>query len=79
MDASFRIPTPLGSRIDLDKVSARLDALLESLLADARSPQRDAPRRMRDAALEVAYLARLKAEALGRNGRALQAARRASA
>jgi hypothetical protein len=34
---------------------------------------------MREAALEIAYLARLKAEALGRNGRALQAAQRASA
>jgi hypothetical protein len=74
MDATLRIPSPLGSRIDLEKVSARLEVLLESLQTDARSPQRDAPRRMRDAALEVAYLARLKAEALGRNGAAFHAA-----
>ena len=79
METGFRIVTPLGSRIDLDKVSARLDVLLESLLGDARSPHRDAPQRMREAALEIAYLARLKAEALGRNGQALQAAQRASA
>ena len=79
MDTGFRITTPLGSRIDLDKVSERLDVLLDSLLGEARSTHRGAPQRMREAALEIAYLARLKAEALARNGRALQAAQRASA
>jgi hypothetical protein len=79
MDAGFRILTPLGTRIDLEKVNANLDALLEALRADAASSQRDAPRRMRETALQVAYLARLKAEALARNGRAFQDARHASA
>jgi hypothetical protein len=79
MDAGFRILTPLGTRIDLEKVNANLDVLLESLLADAASPQRDAPHRMRETALQVAYLARLKAEALARNGQAFQGARPALA
>ena len=75
MDAGFRILTPLGTRIDLEKVNANLDVLLEALRADAGSPEGDAPHRMREAALQIACLARLKAEALARNGRAFQAVR----
>jgi hypothetical protein len=79
MTTSYRIPTPLGPRIDLDKVEARLDALLASLLEHARSARPEASKRVCEAALEIAYLARLKGEALGRNGLALQAAERAAA
>jgi hypothetical protein len=70
----LRIPGPLGYRIDLDKVTARLEALLKSLAVDARSLDREASRRMRDAASQISYLARLQEQALARNGRAFQAA-----
>jgi hypothetical protein len=42
--------------------------VLASLLEDTRPPRRDATQRMREAAHEIAYLARLKGKALGRNG-----------
>jgi len=69
----LRIPGPLGYRIDLDKVTAKLEAL-KSLAVDARSLDGEASRRMRDAASQITYLARLQEQALARNGRAFQAA-----
>ena len=70
----LRIPGQLGYRIDLDKVTAKLEALLKSLAVDARSLDGEASRRMRDAASQITYLARLQEQALARNGRAFQAA-----
>jgi hypothetical protein len=68
----LRIPGALGYRIDLEQVRARLDVLVRSLAADARSLDRAAARRLRESASQLAYLARLQEQALARNGRAFQ-------
>jgi hypothetical protein len=68
----LRIPAPGGYRIDLDKVTAKLEGLVAQLAADARALDRHAARRMRDTASQIAYLARLQEQALARNGLALR-------
>jgi hypothetical protein len=70
----LRIPSALGYRIDLDKVTAKLEALLGQLAADVRALDREAARRMTETASQVAYLARLQEQALARNGLKLRGA-----
>jgi hypothetical protein len=64
----LRVSCPLGSRVDIEKVRAQTDQLLEILNGNARQPDRQAIRRSSAAAAQLSYLCRLREEAFLRNG-----------